>query len=169
MNRIRLTRAVIVCALLVGVFAYIAQARRVVVPGYKAMAESAHLVVIAAPTSRVELNEPKTIFGHPAVVINTTFYPVVILKGSLLQGEKEFVLRHLREKGPQKIRENAPSLIDFVLDDRSQYLMFLRRRIDGQYEAVNGQTDPAWCIDKLQNPLRKKDAYSATKGMKADQ
>lgn len=139
-------------------------------PDYGTMAKDADLVAIAAPISRVELEAPTTVPGVtrgtdpiPAVAINTTFSPVAILKGSLTEGEKDFVFRHLREKDPPVLQRSPPMLIDFVPNDGSQYLMFLRRRDDGRYEAVNGQVDPAWCIEKLQHKAWKQKTTSVSK------
>ncbi len=170
MKGMRLALAVITCVLMVGICASISLARPAVLPDYETMAEDAQLVVIATPISRVELENPTTIPGVrrgndpiPAVAINTAFSPVTVLKGSLPKGQKYFVLRHLREKNSQDVQKNAPMLIDFAPNDGSQYLMFLRRRADGAYDAVNGQVDPASCIEKLQHRLPRKAPNPANK------
>jgi hypothetical protein len=172
MKRMRFTLVVITCFLLVGMFVHIALARLAILPNYETMVEDAKLVLIGTPISRVELDDLTTIPGVRrgndsilAVAIHTTFSPVTILKGSLPKGEKTFVLYHLKENKPQDIQINAPMLIDFIPNDGSQYLMFLRRRSDDTYEAVNGQVDPAWCIEKLKHKLPGKIATSANKGV----
>ena len=142
---------VLVAVLTPAALAYLAQH-----PDYGTLAENAQLIVIATPTSRVELKGRTTIPGVrqgnspvSAVAINTTFSPIAILKGSLSIEDESFILRHLRQADPPT-GLSGPSLIDFVPNDRSTYLMFLKRTTDGQYEAVNGQADPAFAIEKLQ-------------------
>ena len=41
-------------------------------------------------------------------------------------------------------------LLNFKAGDGSQYLMFLRRAVDGRYEPFNGQTDPILSVEKQQ-------------------
>lgn len=175
MKGMKLILSGLACLLMVGVFAHIALARLAILPDYKTMVEDAQLILIGTPISRTEMVDLTAVPGVrrgndpiPAVAIKTTFFPVTILKGSLPKGEKELVLHHLREKKPQDVQKNAPMLIDFMPNDGSQYLMFLKRRADGTYEAVNGQVDPAWCIEKLQHKLPGKTATSANKGIQVD-
>ena len=136
-------------------------ARLVYMPDYPQMVEKADLIVIATPVARKELKTREAIPGvrrgnDPilGVIINTTFTVKAVLKGTLPDKKKTVVFYHYREADPPEVQINGLSLIDFTPNDRSQYLMFLKRRSDGTYEAMNGQTDPVCCIEKLKQKIR---------------
>lgn len=126
-------------------------------PSYNEMAAKADVVVIATPVERREVRGTAALPGVarggnpiPALAIETTFQAVVIFRGQLAENRRDFTLLHYREAEPPPPvrRTGGPMLIDFTPGDASQYLMFLRRREDGRYEAVN-PAEPAWCIEKL--------------------
>jgi hypothetical protein len=126
------------------------------------MVEKADLIVIATPVARKELKTPAAIPGvrrgnDPilGVIINTSFTIKAVFKGQLPDKKKTVVFYHYREADPPKVQVNGLSLIDFTPNDGSHYLMFLKKRSDGTYEAMNGQTDPAWCIEKLKHKEQK--------------
>ena len=137
-------------------------------PDYRRMADKADLIVIATPIDRRGLKELTTIPGMrrgndpiPAAIVLTTFSPVVSLRGKLPKGQETFVLHHLRHIDPtDNHAPNAAILIDFAPHDGSQHLMFLRKRDDGRYEAVDGQIDPAMCIETLLHKLPKKEGIN---------
>lgn len=160
MGAIRIALGAGMSGLLLAVLTPAALAYLTVDPDYGTLAKKAQLIVIATPTARVEMTERTTIPGVrrgnspvSAVAIDTTFSPIAILKGSHSIEDESFVLRHLREVHPSTGRGAGPNLIDFVPNDGSTYLMFLKRTADDRYEAVNGQADPAFAIEKLQKRL----------------
>ena len=80
------------------------------------------------------------------------------------------MLHHYVEVGPKpKMAINACALVDFVPKDGSQYLMFLKSKDDGIYEAFNGQTDPAYSIEKLRRKLGSSQIEQLTKALSADE
>lgn len=127
--------------------------------------KEAEVVVVATALSSAETGERSTSepwkceFLH----VNTAFRVSVVLKGEL-QGEQLTVL-HYRLK-PGTSVPNGPLLVTFRMRDvvlRSgdakvglgvpQYLLFLKKRADGRFEAVTGQIDPALSVRELFHPL----------------
>lgn len=136
-------------------------ARPVQIFSYKKMASDANLVVIASPIEVKELREITELPGvsqgnKPIQVIGleTTFEVSVCFKGKLEKAQNsKFVLHHYRLVDPRQAETpNAVQLLYFKPEERSQYLMFLKRAADGRYEPYNGQTDPVYSIEKLRNP-----------------
>ena len=130
------------------------------------MASMSDFVVVATPVKRLELEGAAVLPGVkrggsavPAVAIETTFHTVATLKGGDAKNQGDFIVLHYREAEPSPSRAEVagPTLIDFKPSDRNQYLMFLKRRKDGRYEAVN-PTEPGWCIEKLSHQLKGADA-----------
>ena len=134
---------------------------------YKQMADQADLIVIATPTGNTDLPGPATVpnviatdfnthVSHviQAIQVDTSFRPVAVLKGKLPDKATSFKLLHLRFADPADgTGMNAAMLVTFKPNDGSQYLLFLKAGPDGAYEPVNGQTDPAWSVEKLQQTL----------------
>jgi hypothetical protein len=128
-------------------------------PSYDSMAAKADLVVIATPLSRQEQNGEARLPGVrqgpngdpvPAVEIETTFSTLAVLKGDAKLTGGVFTLVHYIEK----VKDSSgfvtagPMLIDFKAGDGSTYLMFLKSRRDGRFEAYD-EVEPGWCILKL--------------------
>ena len=134
---------------------------------FEKLFDQADLVVIAAavstdyPTEEVGLfqNANENDFLEPVV---TRLTVQVVLKGI---GEKNQILDfvHPRYKLPAMIPGNGPSLINFdeipeglppddLWYDGPWYMLFLKKRSDGRYEAVSGQFDPALSIREVGIP-----------------
>ena len=136
--------------------------RPVQVFNYDKMVADANLVVIATPVSTKELDEKANLPGvqwnnQPirVVGIETTLFVVsVCFKGKLSKKNKPRIVLHHYRLEDSKLAEvpNAVELLRFKPGDRSQYLMFLKRRKDGRYIPFNGQTGPVFSIEKLRNP-----------------
>jgi len=86
----------------------------------------------------------------PASEIQTTFRVAAMFKS--IEGflDTTLVLVHYRRLDPPPEIQVGPRpmLVDFQPLDGAQYLMFLTRRADGRYEAVNS-ADPGHSIEKL--------------------
>lgn len=144
----------------------VAEGRPVWVPSYQEMLEKSDLVVIATPVARKELSErtvmPGVLRGNeqiPAIQVETTFRISAILRGTGPAKQDRFVLLHLIEANPPEIVTNGQALLDFRPDGGDEYLLFLKKLPDGRYEAMNGQTDPAFSVRALTSaaaPPRKK-------------
>lgn len=128
-------------------------------PGYDSMAAKSDLVVIATPRSRQEQSGEARLPGLsqgpnrdpvPAVEIETTFSILAVLKGDEKLTGGDFALVHYREKliNTSGVQVPGPMLIDFQAGDGSAYLMFLKSRSDGRFEAFK-ESEPGWCILKL--------------------
>ena len=126
-------------------------------PDYATLAQGADLVAIATPETRRELPAPAQVPGVsrngepvPAVEIETTFRPLAILRGRLAGPQDSFVLVHHRETEPDAggVKGAGPLLADFQPGDGSAYLMFLKRRPDGRFQAFQ-ENEPGWCILRL--------------------
>jgi hypothetical protein len=137
------------------------------IPSYENMSRQAEWIVIATPIDRKELQTPALLPGVsqtssgksasvPAIRIHTTFQVTAALKGSLTPKD-QFVLVHFRKLQKDEMLTAGPYLIDFKPKDGSQYLMFLKQRRDGYYEAYQ-EVEPGWCIEKLQLETNAKSA-----------
>ena len=135
-------------------------ARPVQVFNYDEMYAKADLVVIATPVSVKELDEktelPGVRWGNDPIRVfglETTFQVSVVLRCGVepaILGKDRIVLHHYRLENPKAAEApNAVQLLTVKPEDRSQYLMFLKRAADGRYEPFNGQTDPVFSIEKL--------------------
>ena len=125
---------------------------------YEKLAEKADLIVIAMPTLVVDTKVKTTIPGIqrgtadgvkpiPAVIMETTFQVLAVLKGNKDTGE--FVFTHLREENPPEIQINGPGLVNFLPREKKRFLLFLKREPSGKYASLTGQTDPAQGIKDL--------------------
>ena len=135
-------------------------ARPVQMFDYDKMTAKADLVIIATPVAIKRLEEKCDLPGvrwnnQPIRVLGleTTFEVSVCFKGKLPAKKKpKVVLHHYRLENPQLAEvPNAVQLLHLKAGDRSQYLMFLKREKDGRYAPFNGQTDPIYSVEKLQN------------------
>ncbi len=159
MRRKNVLGSLILCVIVICGFSL---ARPVQIFSYKKMASDANLVVIASPVEVKELDE---IIDLPGVMqdnqtikargLETTFEVSVCFRGKLEKAQKsKIVLHHYRLVEPtQDIIVNGPALLHFKPADRSQYLLFLKSAADGRFEPYNGQTDPAYSVEKLSNPM----------------
>jgi len=146
--------AVAVCAVATPGQAYLSS-----YPSYETMAAQSDLVVIATPVSRQELKRDAQLPGVlqggvpiRAIEIETTFRTLVALAGQAPPADATLVLVHYRERqGSAGLRSAGPMLIDFRPGDNTAYLMFLKRRGDGRFEAFH-EVEPGWCIVKLPHP-----------------
>lgn len=154
-------------ALLVLCTASLVIGRLVSMPGYKRMSAQADLIVIATPTANTDLPGPTTmpeiasvdnagnLHRIQATQVETEFHAVAVLKGNLADNKTSFKLLHLKlvdQADAEPI--GAPELVKFTTGDGSQYLMFLKSSADGFYEPFNGQTDPVYSIEKLNQSAR---------------
>src|SRR6516225_3088255 len=96
--------------------------------------------------------------------IGTLFKVKLVLKGS--ESDKDVRLLHFQfappdENSPRHIT-NPPSLVKFEtssvhlksesgkeLERKPDYLLFLKKRADGRYEPISGQTDPSFSADEM--------------------
>jgi len=138
----------------------VAYARPVNLPDYKVMTAQADLVVIATPTANADLPGETTIPGViqqdlegkkrmiPAIRVETTFRAVAVMKGKLTGENFKLPLRFVN--AADSSGTNVPMLVTFDPKEGFQYLLFLKLGADGVYEPFNGQTDPAFSVEKLQ-------------------
>ncbi len=117
---------------------------------YKGLAQEAEFIVIAVPVKEERLNEVGILPNiHPeikATGIITTFLPIAILRGILPNAP--FKLHHY-SLSPGEVYRNGPGLVNFDLDKKYAYLMFLKKEGDNQFVALSGQTDPDEAIKQL--------------------
>lgn len=132
---------------------------------YHVLTEQADAIVIAVPVGRRELPQPAQLPGvkrgnEPiaAVEIRTEFLVLAVLTGNVLASGETFEFQHFREaQPPTGFRTAGPMLIDFNPRDPRNYLMFLKKRPQGSYEAVN-PVEPAWCVEELSHPVERPEA-----------
>jgi len=128
-------------------------------PSYDWMTANSDLVVIATPLARQEQGEDAQLPGVsqgpnrdpvPAVGIETTFSILAVLKGDEKLTGGTFALVHYREKvkDTSGTHRGGPMLVNFKAGEGSAYLMFLKDRGDGRFEAVHA-IEPGCCILKL--------------------
>jgi hypothetical protein len=118
----------------------------------------ADLVVIAKAISTAEAgkdikDKPPEDFLKP---ILTTLEVVQVIKGEH-RGD-ELVVFHYRLEVPKGGIGNGPLLIQFHRGRRRSgrlppdYMLFLKKRQDGRYEAVSGQYDPRLSVKEVVEP-----------------
>lgn len=138
---------------------------------YEKLLKEADLVVIAHAVSTAP-SEDKwegDLFAHDRFIgLETTFELVTVLKG---QSADDFKLLHFQYKNQSKPFNDGPGLVSFLTEPLSvdiirsndsddeglkrlesmkrsrltsapEYLLFLKRKADGRFEAVSGQVDP---------------------------
>lgn len=146
----------IVFSLIVGLFD-LTQAREFRAWTYQELRDSSDLIVVAQPLEVRRLDEKYILPGishmpaqgndsqYHALGIETRFEVLTTLKGASSQS---IVLHHYRpsDSGPEI---NGPSLMDFDPKACDKFLLFLKKRNDGQYEGVAGQVDLILSVKKI--------------------
>ena len=152
----KLRACLIVFALLAGLTG-LAQSRLFRTWTYQELKDGSDLVAIAHPLASRHLEERYVLPGisrmpskgndsrYLARGVETKFKIMTTLKGIELQS---VVLHHYRnaDEGPEI---NGPSFMEFDPKACDKYLLFLKKRNDGQYEGIAGQTDLILSIKKL--------------------
>jgi hypothetical protein len=134
---------------------------------YEKLFKEADLVVIAEATAVADSGEKTKLGGWNAECIgmNTTFTPKHVLKGTLKADT--FRVLHYRVGGEVLI-DNGPTLVSFATRKihllrgkvgkagvaKPHYLLFLKKRADGRFEAVSGQVDPSLSVREMYAPFR---------------
>lgn len=113
---------------------------------YQALFDKADLVVIAHAVDVEESGErEKVLDGIQVVGVTTSFKVELVLKGKRPVRVRVFHYRRL--KGSGDVNVDGPELVEFTPKRPPEagvdYLLFLKQRNDGRYEAVSGQVDPA--------------------------
>jgi hypothetical protein len=148
-------------------FPALSDARPVPAWPYEKLFKQSDLVVIAHPTESVDVKDRMK--ENPMKIdfmgINTTLKIVHVAKGNLKSSNLTFL--HYRI-GPDQLIINGPSLVSFrmqgirytvengprvELTGPATYLLFLKKRDDGRYEAVTGQFDPVFSVKELTAPI----------------
>jgi hypothetical protein len=144
----RLRACLLVLGLVAG-FTGLAHSRLFRTWTYQELKDSSDLVVIAHPSESHPLEEEYVLPGisrmpskgadsrYLARGMETKFEILTTLKGI---GVQSVVLHHYgrADDGPEI---NGPSFMEFDPKACDRYLLFLKKRTDGQYEGVAGQTD----------------------------
>ena len=144
----RLRACVIVFVLLAGLTG-LAESRLFRTWTYQELKDGSDLVVIAQPLASRHLEEKYVLPGishmpsigndsrYLARGVETKFEILTTLKGAELQS---VVLHHYRsaDDGPEI---NGPLFMEFDRKACDKFLLFLKKRNDGQYEGIAGQTD----------------------------
>jgi hypothetical protein len=142
---------------------------------YPRLFKEAELVVIAEPRGSAPTKDEYGDKSWPLEVIGqeTTFKVAHTLKGEA--GADPVKVLHFKFGAPKKgakespIIKNGPGFVVFRTTDmtvdtadrardrfilpRPQYLLFLKKRDDGRYEPVSGQTDPNLSVREVTPPL----------------
>jgi hypothetical protein len=158
-------RTILLAVLASLVFLGQAHARLIEPWPYKKLLKEADVVVVATALSSKETGEAAKLRGWQIdfVGVDTTFAVKAVLKGEV-KGDQLAVF-HYRLR-PGVAVENGPLLISFrtkplaIKTKRAKvclgvpsYLLFLKRRQDGRYEAVSGQVDPELSVREMHPPL----------------
>jgi hypothetical protein len=161
-----MSRKMFPLALVASTLCSVAHARLMQLWRYDNLMKEADLVVIATPlrgkdvADRFKLDYFDTTFCG----VETEFKPESVIKGNM--AGKTLTLLHFRLSAPipndGSLRINDdPLLVSFRLPvpggltkmkewvDKVDYMLFLKKRADGRYEAVSGQVDPALAIKQL--------------------
>ena len=132
---------------------------------YERLLKEADVVVIGKAISSMDSKEafrPK-IWSVDFLGVDTTFSVEAVVKGKL-DGD-ELTLLHYRLK-PGVYVDDGPLLVSFRMKRmqvnlktsklhlaRPSYLLFLKKRADGRFEAVSGQIDPELAVREMYRPL----------------
>lgn len=148
----------------------ISSARKVEIWPYEKLLKEADLVVIACAVSKVATDDrwDADVFDSDGFTgVETTFELAALLKG---KSANSFKVLHFQYKNSSIPFEDGPGLVSFLAEPLSvgirrsgeteegpktleptksknlkpapEYLLFLKRRADGRFEAVSGQVDP---------------------------
>jgi hypothetical protein len=148
------------------------EGRPVPVLSYEELFKEAELVIIANAVASVDAGkdiQKKNEEGQDSVAVLTTIKVIHVVKGK--HSKKKLELVHYRLRKGASIK-NGPSYVKFdtrqkkdleiIIDSDSKrsgsvevetpcttYLIFLKKRADGYYECVTGQTDPIYSVKKI--------------------
>jgi hypothetical protein len=140
-------------------------ARRIEPWPYKKLLKEADVVVVATALSSKETGEVTKLGGWQTNLlgVDTTFAVEAVLKGEV-KGDQLTVFHYRLKPGVHV--ENGPLLISFrtkrlAIQTKQakvglgvpSYLLFLKKRPDGRYEAVSGQIDPKLSVREMHPPL----------------
>ena len=149
----------------------ISSARKIEIWPYEKLLKEADLVVIARAVSKVATDDrwDADVFDSDGFTgVETTFELATVLKG---KSANSFKVLHFQYRNPSRPFEDGPGLVSFLTEPLSvgirrsgeteeegpktleptkskslkpapEYLLFLKRRADGLFEAVSGQIDP---------------------------
>ena len=135
----------------------LAQARLFQAWTYQQLRDGSDLVVVGHPLEVRHLDEKYVLSGisrmpskgndtrYHAQGVETKFEVLTTLKGTELQS----VLLHHYRKADKDPEINGPSLMEFDPKACDKYLLFLKKRNDGQYEGVAGQVDLILSVKKI--------------------
>jgi hypothetical protein len=136
-----------------GIGASFAPGRPIGIWRYEDLLKEADLVVIAKAVGTADTEDAlKSDFAVEFVGMDTSFEVQGTLKGN---APGKLVVLHYRIKnggsppnGPMLVtfRTNAEAGKGGALSLPPEYLLFLKRRTDGRYEAVTGQIDPVLSV-----------------------
>ena len=156
---IPMTRFVLLPLMFVMLTVSSAQARIHRIWTFQDLLEKADVVFVA---SAIDSNDSKNIDAFRRDYLNqveTTLEVRSTLKGRI-KAKAQLKLVHFRMKdgvtvkrGPRLVHINGPGLVHFRTGKKGpSYLLFLKRREDGKYEAVSGQMDPIDSVKLLASP-----------------
>ena len=119
------------------------------------LATAAELVVIADASAPEPKENTDQFMPKHLQQLETRLNVHAVIKGA--QDKRELPFVHFRYKEGSKGIINGPQLLEFqtetIPEDEAKktrksrapkYLLFLKRRVDGKYEAVSGQMDPIY-------------------------
>lgn len=124
---------------------------------YQQLRDGSDLVVVAHPLEVRYLDEKYVLPGisrmpskgndvqYHAQGVETIFEVLTTLKGAELQS----VVLHHYKKADNDPEINGPSFMEFDSKACDKYLLFLKKRNDGQYEGVAGQVDLMLSVKKI--------------------
>lgn len=153
------------------VLSSISFARKIEIWPYEKLLKEADLVVIARAVSKLATDDKwnSDVFDSDRfTAVETTFELATVLKGKSVNS---FKVLHFEYRNPSRLFEDGPGLVNFLAETLSvgirrggetkkegpktleptkrkslmpapEYLLFLKRRTDGRFEAVSGQVDP---------------------------
>ena len=149
----------------------ISSARKIEIWPYEKLLKEAELVVIARAVSKLATDDKwnSDVFDSDGfTAVETTFELATVLKGKSVNF---FKVLHFQYRNPSRPFEDGTGLVSFLAEPLSvgiwrngetkaeglktleptkrkslmpapEYLLFLKRRTDGRFEAVSGQVDP---------------------------
>ena len=134
--------------------ASVAEARPARAWTYKELLSEADIVAVVDASPPMDTENTDVFLGYPVVQILTTLTVHVVLKGDTKKESLEFV--HYRYGKIDRAIINGAQFVHFLAEktgcSRPKYLVFLKRRKDGRYEAVSGQIDPVDSVRLLEAP-----------------
>jgi len=121
---------------------------------YEQLLSEADMVAVVDASPPKDTENTDVFLGHPVVQILTTLKVHAVLKGDTKKESLEFV--HYRYGKTDRPIINGAQFVHFQAEKtrypKPKYLVFLKRRKDGRYEAVSGQIDPVDSVRLLMVP-----------------